>query len=162
MSDILWLHVQQQNRLPCLSVFCGVSSTSCLLSWWCHLIISSFWRLSFCQQSFPASGSLPMSWLFTSGGWSIGAFTSASVLLVNIQGWFPLGLTGLIPLLSKGLSRIFSNTTVWKHQFFSAQLSLWSNSRIRKWLLEKPELWLYRLLSAKWCLCFLILYLGLS
>ena len=90
--------------------------------------------------SFLASGSFPMSWLFASGGQSIGASTSASVLPMNIQDWSSLGLTGWIPLQSKGLSRIFSNTTVQKHQFFSAQLSLRSNSHIHTWLLEKSEL----------------------
>ena len=94
--------------------------------------------LFFCLQSFPASGSFPMSWLFTSGGQSIGASTSASVLPVNIQGWFPLGLTCLISLQLKELSRAFSNTVVWKHQFFGAQPSLWSNSHIHTWLLKKP------------------------
>ena len=83
---------------------------------------------SSCPQSFPASGSFPMSWLFASGGQSIGASTSASVLLMNIRDWFPLGLTGWISLQSKGLSRVFSNTTVQKHQFFGAQLSSQSNS----------------------------------
>ena len=97
-----------------------------------------------CLQSFPASGSFPMSQLFSSGGQSIGASASASVLLLNIQDWFPLGLTGLI-LLSKGLSRVFSSTTVWKYQFFSAQPFLWSNDYIHTWLLKKPQLWLYRL-----------------
>ena len=92
---------------------------------------------SSCLLSFPASGSFPMSWLFASGGQSFGASASASVLSVNVQGWFPLGLTGLISLLSKGLSRVFSNSTVWKHQFFSAQPSLWSSSHICIWLLEK-------------------------
>ena len=91
--------------------------------------------LFFCLQSFPASGSFPMSWLFISGGQSIG--TSASVLSMNIQGWFPLGLSGLISLLPKGLSRVFSSTTIQKHQFLGCQLSLWSNSHIRTWLLEK-------------------------
>ena len=84
-----------------------------------------------------------MSQLFASGGQSIGASASASVLPTNIQAWFPLGLTGLISLLSKGLSRVFSNITVQKHQFFGAQPSLWSNSHIPTWLLEKPQLWLY-------------------
>ena len=87
-------------------------------------------------QSSPASGSSSMSWLFTSGCQSIGASASVSVLSMNIQGWFPLGLTGLISLLSKGLSRVFSSTTIWKHQFFSAQPSLWSNSHICTWLLK--------------------------
>ena len=89
----------------------------------------------FFLQSFPASGSFPMSWLFTSGGLSIGA--SASVLPMSIQGWFPLGLAGLI-LLSKGLSRVFSSTTIQKHQFFCVQPPLWSNSQTRTWLLENP------------------------
>ena len=99
-----------------------------------HLILCC--PLLSCPQSFPASRSFPMSRLFTSGGQCIGA--SASVLPMNIQDWFPLGLTGLISLLSKGLSRVFSNTTVQKHQFFSAQPSLWFNSHICTWLLEKP------------------------
>ena len=86
---------------------------------------------------FPASGSFPVSQFFTSGGQSIGTSASAPVLPVNIQDWFPLGLTGLISLLSKGLSGVFSNTTVQKHQFFNTQLSLWSNSHIHTWLLKK-------------------------
>ena len=91
---------------------------------------------SSCLQSFPASWSFHMSQFFASGGQSIRA--SASVLPMNIQGWFPLGFIGLISLLSKGLSRVFSNTTVPKHQFFGTQLLLWSNSHIHTWLLEKP------------------------
>ena len=103
-------------------------SRSCPLSWWCHPTIS-FPVVPFsCLQSFPASGSFPVSQLFPSGGQSIGALASASVLPMNIQGWFPLGSTDLMSLRSKGLKGIFSNTTVWKHQFFSAQLSLWSIS----------------------------------
>ena len=113
-------------------------------------------------QSFPASGSFPVSWLFASDSQSIGVSASASVLPVNIQGWFPLGLTGLISLLSKGLSRVFSSTTVWKHQFSSTQLSLWFNSHIPTWLLEKWYLWLYGPLWTKSCLCFLICCLDLS
>ena len=93
-----------------------------------HLIL--YHPFSSCPQSFPASGSFPMIWLITSGNQSIGASASASVLPMNIQGWFPLGLTGLTSLLSKGLSRVFSNTVVQKHQFFSTQSSLWSNSHI--------------------------------
>ena len=99
---------------------------------------SSVIPLFSCLQSFPASGSFPVSQLFASGGKSIGASASASVLSMNSQGWFPLGLTGLISLQSKGLSRVFSNTTVQKHQFFSSQPSLWSSSHICMWLLEKP------------------------
>ena len=99
-----------------------------------HLILCH--PLLLLPQSFPPSGSFPMSQLFPSGGQSIGA--SAPVFPVNIQGWFPLGLTSSISLLSKGLSRVSSSTTAWKHQFFSAQLSLWFNSHICTWLLEKP------------------------
>ena len=93
---------------------------------------------SLALKSFPASGSFPISRLFTSGGQSTDASASAPVLLLNIQGWFPLGLTGLISLLSKRLSRVFSSATIQKHQFFSTQPSLWSNSHIHTWLLEKP------------------------
>ena len=104
-------------------------SNSCPLSLWCYpTILSSAVPFSFCFQSLPASGSFSMSQLLTSGGQSIGASASASVLPMNIQGRFPLGLTGLISLQSKGLSRVFSNTRVQKHQFFLAQSSLWSNS----------------------------------
>ena len=119
-------------------------------SQWCHLTISSsVIPFSSCLQSFPASGSFLMSQLFESGGQSIGASTSASVLPMSIQDWFPLGVTGLISLQSKGVSRVFSKTTVQKHQFFSAQPPLWSTSHIHTWLLEKPYLWLYRPLLAK-------------
>ena len=100
-------------------------------------------------SSFPASRSFPLSYFFTSGGQSIGASASALVFPMNIQGWFPLGFTGLVSLQSKGLSRVFSNITVQKHQFFSAQLSLWSSSHIHTWLLEKPQLWLDGPLSSK-------------
>ena len=101
-----------------------------------HLI---FYHLfSSCLQFFPASGSFPMSQLFTSGGQSIRTSASASVLLMNIQGWFLLGLTALISLQSKGPSRVFSSTTIWKHSFSGTQSSLWSNSHIHTWLLEKP------------------------
>ena len=102
---------------------------------WCHLTISfSVAPFSSCLRSFPASGSFPVSWLFPSLGKSIGAAASRSVLTMNTQSWFPLGLTNLISLLSKGLS----STTIRKHQFLSAQPSLWSNSHILTWLLEKP------------------------
>ena len=100
-------------------------------------------------QSFPASGSFQMSQFFTSGGQSIGVSTSTSVLPTNIQEWFPLGWTGWISLSSKGLSRVSSNTTVQEHQFFGAQLSLWSSSHIHTWLLKKPQLWLDGHLLAK-------------
>ena len=113
-------------------------SNWCPLSRCCHLTISSSVIPFSWLQSFPAAESFPLSQFFESGGQSIGVSTSASVLSMNIQDWFPLGLTVLISLHSKGLSRVFSNTTVQKHQFFSAQLSLWSNSHIHAWLQEKP------------------------
>ena len=117
----------------------GACSNSCPSSWWCHpTISSSVIPFSSHFQSFPASGFFPMSQFFTLGDQSIGDSDSASVLAMNIQDWFPLGLTGLISLQSKGLSRVFSNTTVQKHQFFSTQLPLWSNSHIHTRLLEKP------------------------
>ena len=139
VSNSLWPHGLQHARLPCPSLSPGVCSDSCPLSqWWHSIISSSVAPFSSSLQSFPASGSFPMSQFFASGGQSIGASASASVLPKNIQGWFLLGLTGLISLLSKRLSRVFSNTTIWKHQFFGTQLSLWSNSDICTWLLEKP------------------------
>ena len=110
-----------------------------LLSRWCHPTIScSGIPFSFCLQSFPASGSFQMSQHFTSGGHSIESSVSASVLPMNIQDWFPLGWIGWISLQPRGLSRVFSNTTVQKHQFFGAQLSLQSISHIHIWWLEKP------------------------
>ena len=116
MSDSLRPHGLQHARLPSPSLAPRASSNSCPSSQWCHpTSSSSVIPFSSFLQSFPASGSFPMSQFFSSGGQSIGA--SASVLLMNIQDWFPLGLTGLISLQSKGLSRVFSNTTVQKHQF---------------------------------------------
>ena len=119
-----------------------------------HPTISSSVISFSCFQSFPASGSFPMSWCFTSSGQSIGDSTSASasVLPVDIRDWLPLELTGLISL--QVLSRVFSSTAIQKHQFFSAQPSLWSSSHICTWLLEKPYLWQYGPLLTKWCLCF--------
>ena len=108
------------------------------LSQWCHPTISSSVVPFSCLQSFPASGSFPVSWLFASGGWSIGVSASTSVLPMNTQDWFLLGWTGLISLPAKELSRIFSNRTVQKDQFFGIQPSLWSNSHIHTWLLERP------------------------
>ena len=132
-------HGLQHTRLLCPPLSPGVCSNSSLLSRWCYLTISSSAALfSFCPQFFPASGSFPMSRLFTSGGQSIGALASASVLQKCIQGWFPLRLTNLISLLSKELLRVFSSTTVQNHQFFSNQSSLWNNSHICMWLLVKP------------------------
>ena len=123
MSDSLQLHGLQHTRPPCLSPTPGACSNSCPSSQWCHpAISSSVVPFSSCPQSFPASGSFPMRQFFTSGGQRIGASVSASVLPMNIQNWFPLGWTGWISLLSKGLSRVFSNTTVQKRQFFGAQL----------------------------------------
>ena len=104
----------------------------------CLTALSSIVPFSFSLQPFPPSGSFSMTWLFAWGGLSIGASDSASVLPKNIQGWFPLGLTGLISLQIKGLSRVFSSTIIRKHQFFNTQCSLWSNSHIRTRLLEKP------------------------
>ena len=155
----------EHPRLPCSSLSPRVCPNSCPLNRWCHPTISpSVTPFLSCPQSFPALRSFPMSWLFTSGDQSIGASVSASAsfLPMNIQDWFPFGLIGLIFLQSKGLSRVFSSTTIQKHQFFGTQPSLWSNSHIHTWLLEKPQLWLYGPLSAEWCLCFLICFLGLS
>ena len=150
LSNSLQPHGLQHARLPCLSPTPGACSNSCSLSRWCHpTISSSIVPFSSCLQSFPASGSFLMSQLFTSGSQSIGVSASASILPMNIQDWFPLGLRGLISLQSKGLSSVFTSTTIWKHQFFGAQPSLWSNSHIHTWLLEKPELWLCGPLLAK-------------
>ena len=128
-SSSLQPHGLQHTRLPCPSPTPGVYSNSCPLSRWCHPAISSSVIFSYCLQSFPASGSFPMSQFFASGGQNIGASASASVFPMNIQGWFPLGLTSLISFLSKGLSRVFSYITVQKHQFYDTELSLWSNSQ---------------------------------
>ena len=129
MSDPLWPHESQHARPPCPSPTPGVYSKSCPLSRWCHpAISSSVIPFSSCLQSLPASGSFPMSQLFASGGQSIGVSALASVLPMNTQDWSPLGWTGWISLQSKGLSNVFSNTTVWKHQFFGDQPPLWSNS----------------------------------
>ena len=136
VSDSLWPHGLHHARLPCPSPTTGACSNSCPLSWWCHPTISS--SFSSCFQSPPASGPFLMNLLFTWDGQSIGYSASASVLPMNIEGWFPLGLTGLISFLSKGLSRVFSNTTVQKHQFFGTQLSLASNLHLHTWLLKKP------------------------
>ena len=120
MSDSLQPHGLQHTRLPCPSSTPRDYSNSCLSSRWCHPTISfSVVSFSSCLQSFPASGSFQMSQFFASGGQSIGVSASALVLLMNIQDWFPLGWTGWITLESKGLSRVFSNTTVQKHQFLA-------------------------------------------
>jgi len=138
-SDSSRPHGLQHARLLWPPLSPRVCSNSCPFSQWCYLTISSSVApFSSCPQSFPASGSFPMSRLFSSGGQSIEASALASVLPVNIQGWFPLGWTGLTSLLSRELSRVFSSTTVWKHQFFSTQTSLWSNSHIHTRLPENP------------------------
>ena len=125
VSESLQPHGLQHTRPPCPSPTPKVYSNSCPLSWWCHPTISFSVVLFFSHlQSFPAPGSFPVSQFFTSGGQSIEVSASASVLPMNIQDWFPLGWTGWISLQSKGLSRVFSNTTFQKHQFFSSQLSL--------------------------------------
>ena len=125
MSDSLWPHGLQYARLSCSSPSPGVYSNSCPLSWWCHpTVSSSVVPFSSRLHSFPASGSFQMSQFFASGGQSIGVSALASVLPMNAQGWSPLGWAGWISLQSKGLSRVFSNSTVQKHQFFSIQPSL--------------------------------------
>ena len=139
VSDSLQPHESQHTRPPCPSPTPGVHSNSCLLSQGCHRTISSsVVPFSSCPQSFPAPASFPMSQLFTWGGQSIGASASTPVLPMNTQDWSPSGWTGWISLQSKGLSRVFSNTTVQNHQFFSAQLSSQSNSHIHTWPQEKP------------------------
>ena len=139
MSDPLQPHGLQHARLPCTSPTPRACSNSCLLSWWCHpTISSSVVPFSPCSQSLPASESFPTSQLFTWGGQNIGVSALASVLPMNTQDWSPLGWTGWISLQSKGLSRVFSNTTVQKHQLFGAQPSSQSNSHIHTWPMEKP------------------------
>ena len=132
MSNTLWPHGLQHTRPPCSSPTPGVYPNSCPSSRWCHpTISSSVVPFSSCLQSFPASGSFPISQFFASGDQSIRASNSASVLPMNTQDLSPLGWTGWIFLQSKELSWVFSNTAVQKHQFFGTQLSLWSNSHIR-------------------------------
>ena len=146
MSDSLQPRGLQHARLPCPSPTPRVCSNSCPSSQWRHPTISSSdIPLSSYLQSFPASGSFPISQFFTTGGQSIVASASVSIFPMNIWGWFPLALTDLISLLSEELSRVsrnsaklFSNNTVQKHQYCHVQLSLWSNSYIHTWLLEKP------------------------
>ena len=143
MSDSLRTHGMQHARPPCPFPTPGVYSNSCPLNQWCHpTISSSVVPFSSCLQSFPASGSFPMSQFFTSVGQSTGVSASASILPMNTQGWSPLGWTGWISLQSKGLSRVFSNTTVQKHQFFGIQLSLaspkWSVfERLKKKVIQR-------------------------
>ena len=161
LSNPFWFHLFLQASLPCPSLSPGVCS--CPLSQWCHPTISSSVTLfSSCPQSFPVSGSFShsMSGLLVSGGQNMGASASASILPVNLQDWFPLGLTDLISLLSTGLSGTFSSPTVQKHQFFSAQPSLWSNSHICTWLPGKNYSFDYTDLCQLY-LCFIIPCLGL-
>ena len=139
VSNSLRPHGLQHARLPCPSPTPEAYSNSCASSRWCHTTISSSVNpFSSHLQSFPASGSFLMSQFVASGSQSIWVSASASVLSMNIQNWFPFGWTDWISLQSKGLSRVFSSPIVQKHQFFSAQLSLWANSHIHTWLLEKP------------------------
>ena len=139
LSDFLWPHGLQHARPPCPSPTPRVYSNSCPMSQWCHpTISSSVAPFSSHLKFFPASGYFPMSQFFASGGQSIGVSASTSVLPMNIQDWFPLGCTGWISLQYKGLPRVFSNTTVQKHQFFGTQSSSQSNSHIHTWPQEKP------------------------
>ena len=150
VSDCLWPHESQHTRHPCPSPAPRVCPNSCPSSRWCHpAISSSVVPFSSCPQSLPASGSFPMSQHFAWSGQSIGVSALASILPVNTQDWSPLGWTGWTSLQSKGLSRVFSNTTIQKHQFFSTQLSSQSNSVVQlihdhwknhshTWPLEKP------------------------
>jgi len=161
LVQLLRPHGMQHARLPCL-LSPGVCTNSCPLNQWCYLTIS------FSVAPSPPALNLPSIKVFSSESalhirWSkYWSFSSSISPSNDIQGWFPLRLTGFISLLSKGLSTVFPSTTVQKHQCFSAQPSLWSNSHICTGLLEKSWLWLYRPLLAKWCLCFLIHCLGLS
>ena len=138
VSDSLWPHESQHARPPCPSPTPGVHSGSRPSSPWCHPDISSVVPFSSCPQSLPTAESFPMSQLFTWGGQSTGVSALASFLPKKSQGWFPSEWTGWISLQLKGLSRVFSNTTVQKHQFFSAQPSSQSNSHIHTWPQEKP------------------------
>ena len=130
------LHGLQHTRPSCLSLSPEVCPSLCPLHWWCHFIL--WCPLLLLPSIFPNIRVFSNELALCVRYQSIGVSASASVLPVSIQGWFPLGLTSLISFLSKGLSRVFSSTTVWKHQFFDTQLSLWSNSHIHTWLLENP------------------------
>ena len=156
MSDFLWPHGLQQARPSCPSPSPRVGPSSCPLHRWCYPTISSSVSLfSFSPQSYPASGSFPMSWFFTSGGQSIGASASASVLPVSIQGWFPLGLTGLISLQSTWPSRVFFSNNLkasilWCSVFFMVQHS---HLYVATGKTIALTIWTF---VSKWCLCFLI------
>ena len=138
VSDSFWPHGLQHARLPCPSPIPWAYSNLHPSSWWCYPTISSSIDPFSGLQSFPASGSFPMSQFFASGGQNIGGSASASILPMNTEGWLPLGLTGLLSLQLKGLSRVFSSTTIGKQQFFSTYPSLQSNSHIHTWPQEKP------------------------
>ena len=155
VSNFLWPHELQHAMLPWPSPSPGAWSNSHPLSQWCHPTISSSVAPFPCLQSFPGSGSFPVSHLFTSGGHSTG--TSASSPSNEYSELFILGLIGLISMQSNGVSKVFTRTTVQRHQFFSAQPFLLSSSHIYTWLLEKPQLWLYGPLLAQWCLFYLYL-----
>ena len=157
---LLLPHGMQHARPPCPSPTPRACSNSCPLSWWCHPTISSSVVPFFCLQSFPPSGCFPINQFFASSGQNIGVSASASILPMNIQDWFPLGLTGLSSLQSKGLSRVFSNTTVQKHQFFGTQFFIVQLSH--PYMTTGKTVALTRLLLVKCCLCFLICCLGWS
>ena len=165
MSDSLQSHGLQNASLPYPSVSPGVCSNSCLLSWWSHPNnLSSVTPFSSCPQSFPGTESFPVSWLFSSGSQSIGSSASASVLPMTIQGWFPLGLIGLISLLPKGLSIQLwhPSTTIQKNQLKKLQIELpYDPTLTFVWLMEKIIALIHGLSLAKWCFCFLIHCVGL-
>ena len=138
VCDSLWPHESQHASPPCPSLTPRVHSNSCPSRRWCHSAISSSVPISPCPQYLTASRAFPMSQIFAWGGQSIGASASASVLPMNTQDWSPLRGIGWISLHSNGLSRVLSNTTVPKHQFFSTQLSSQSNSHIHTWPMENP------------------------
>ena len=163
MSDSLLPHGLQHASLPCSSPSPRAYSNSCAQSQWCHpTVSSSVCPFSSSLRSFPASGSFPMSQFFTSGGQSIGVSASASVLPMNIQGWFPLGWTRWISLISKGLSRVFSNNTVQKHQFFGAQLFFIVQLSHPYMTTGKKHSLTRGTFVGKVILCFWICYLGWS
>ena len=159
MSDSLWPHGLKHTRLPCLSPPPGACSNSCPLSQWCHpTISSSVVPFSSCLQSFPASGTFPVSQLFTSDDQSVGASASASTLPTNIQGWFPLGLIGLISLLSKGLSRVFSSTTIISYNNTKRVLHIWG----KDWRSISPNTQNYCLYVVRLIYLFFFSFLNVS
>ena len=163
MSNSLQSHGLQHARLPCPSPSPKVCPSSCPFHWWCHpAIFSSDALFSFCPQSFPASGTFPISWLFISYDQNTVTSALAFVLPDSIQVWFPLRLTGLISLLSKRPSGVFSSTTVGRHQYFGILPSPLSSYNNHTWPLGRSEPWLYAPLSAEWYLCFIAHHLGLS